>query len=83
MSHIFLSFNFAKIAKIREIAKFNLAKIKPIKVDSSLPKYGQDSKMNLHYTHRKPGLFQEREGMENSVSKTTEIGLVLYLFLCP
>jgi len=32
MPNDFASFNFAKRAKIREIAKFNLAKVNPIKV---------------------------------------------------
>ena len=32
ISHVFASFNFAKSAKIREIVKFNLAKINQIKV---------------------------------------------------
>ena len=31
ISHVFTSFNFAKMAKIWEIAKFNLVKINPIK----------------------------------------------------
>ena len=32
ISHVFASFNFAKMVKISKIAKFNLAKINPIKV---------------------------------------------------
>jgi len=32
MPNDFASFNFVKRAKIREIAKFNLAKVNPIKI---------------------------------------------------